>query len=448
MKNLTRLIPVTAIIILTVTGCLKHDQFIPPLHSDGKSPHEANRLDSHVAQTWYGLMMKLIVETPGHPPPVAARTFGYAGVTLYEALLGEMANHYSLVGQLNGLTSIPRREYGNSYIAPITANAALARIIKNLFQNASAANMHSIDSLELANENLYSKHYNDKIIDRSRNYGRAVAEAVFNWSLSDGGNQAYLHVFPADYIPPLGIDKWISTAPFFQPAMLPYWGNNRTMVTANGPGPIDPEAPPPFSFSPGSPFYYAAYEVYSTGQHLSPEQNTIAEYWADGSGTFTPPGHNLAIALQMIRNRHLNLNEAATLLAKTGIAENDAGIVCWRAKFRTNLLRPVTFIQAYIDPAWRSSIGTPPFPSYTSGHATFSGAAAAILSTEIGNQVSFTDSSKIPDGFQPRSFSSFTSAALEAAVSRLYGGIHYRFDNDNGFSCGQLIAGNVERLHW
>jgi len=188
--------------------------------------------------------------------------------------------------------------------------------------------------------------------------------------------------------------------------------------------------------------------VYNTGSHLSGEQNLIALYWADGGGTSTPPGHNLAITLQMIRNYHLNLIEAAILLAKIGIAENDAAVVCWRAKFKTNLLRPVTFIQAYIDAAWMPLIPTPPFPTYTSGHSTFSGAAAAILTAEIGDQISFTDSTKIAYGFSPRSFNSFIEAAQEAAISRLYGGIHYRFDNDEGYKCGQLVAMNVEHLNW
>jgi hypothetical protein len=103
-------------------------------------------------------MMKLIVETPGHTPPIAARSFGYTGVTLYEALIGEMHNHHSLVGQLNGLRQVPQRAYGNSYSAPVTANAGLARIIKYLFLNASADNLARIDSLEAANEKLYGKN--------------------------------------------------------------------------------------------------------------------------------------------------------------------------------------------------------------------------------------------------------------------------------------------------
>ncbi len=336
----------------------------------------------------------------------------------------------------------------NSYIAPITANAALASIIKDLFQNGSVANLSRIDSLESANNNLYGKNFNEKIIKRSRDYGQAVADAVFKWSLTDGGHQAYLNNFPSDYIPSVGLDKWIPAPGLYQPAMLPYWGNNRPMVAANGIGSVDPPAPPPFSNSPGTPFYDAAYEVYNTRLHLSPEQTTIALFWADGGATFTPPGHNIAITLQMIRKYHFNLNEAAILLAKVGIALNDAAIVCWRAKYTWNVLRPVTFIQAYIDPSWSPLIGTPPFPSYTSGHSTFSAAVAAILSADLGDQISFTDSSKISYGFSPRSFNSFNEYAQEAAISRLYGGIHYWFDNENGFNCGQLIAMNVEHLNW
>ena len=411
--------------------------------SPGNDGHES----PDVVLGWYNLMMKLIIETPGHTPPVAARSFGYTGVALYESLIGKDPGYHSLAGQLNGLNSIPQRQYGNSYIAPLTANAALARIIKHLFQNASPANMNEIDALEAANKKMYSGRFNEVLISRSVDYGRQVADAVFNWSVTDGGDQGYLRNFPADFIPAAGIDKWIPTPPLFQSAMLPLWGNNRTMVPANGAGPIDPPAPPMFSMSSGSAFFAAALEVYDAGIHLSPEQHEIAMYWNDGSGSFFPPGHNVAIALQMIRNRKLNLEQAAALLAKVGIAQNDAAIVCWRAKFVSNVLRPETFIRNYIDPAWTTLIPTPPFPSYTSGHSTFSGAGATILTAELGN-VSFTDSSKIAYGFSPRSFSDFYDYAQEAAVSRLYGGIHYRFDNENGFTCGQHIAMNVEHLHW
>lgn len=442
--------------ILVATGCKKEEALLASQDqavaqrkaSNQESSNSEGKPDAYVVQSWYDLMMKLIIETPGNTPPIAARSFGYTGITLYESLVGEMPLHHSLAGQLNGLTSLPKRQYGNSYAAVLTANAALAKIIGNLFQNASAENLSRIVSLEAVNDDLHAGRFSAQIKERSRNYGYAIADAVYKWSLTDGGNQAYLNNFPADYLAPTGAGRWVATPPLFQNALLPYWGNNRTMVPANGFGPIDPPAPPVFSTSPGSPFYAAAYEVYSTGLHLSAEQKTIALYWADGGGTFTPPGHNIATTLQLIRNYSLNLYEAAILLAKVGVAENDAGIVCWRAKFTANLLRPITFIRSYIDPSWTPLIGTPPFPSYTSGHATFSGAAAAILSSAIGDHTAFADSSKMAYGFNPRSFNSFNEAAQEAAISRLYGGIHYGFDNENGFKCGQLIAMNVEHLNW
>src|SRR6266542_5463994 len=170
MQNLfKRLIPLISLSILVGVGCRKQDQIIQPqnnsaLPSEADAQNGAGRFDSYIVQSWYNFMMKLIIETPGHTPPVAARSFGYTGVALYESLMGEMSNHHSLVGQLNGLTSVPQRVYGNSYIAPITANAALARIIKDLFQNASSANLSRIDSLESANENLYSKRFSEKMI--------------------------------------------------------------------------------------------------------------------------------------------------------------------------------------------------------------------------------------------------------------------------------------------
>jgi membrane-associated phospholipid phosphatase len=445
-------------LIMLIAGCRKEKSLLydhqPRLSTNARptvATKEGNGLlkfDSYVAQSWYNLMLKLIKETPGHTPPIAARSFGYAGVALYESLLGDMPQHHSLSGQLQGLISIPGRKYGNAYSAPVTANAALARIVKYLFANASTTNKDRIDSLESANNKIYSKAVSEIIFNRSRDYGRAVAEAVFGWSLTDGGHQGYLNNFPADYTPPVGVGYWTPTPPLNQPAMLPHWGINRPMVAANGIGPIDPPMPPAFSTIEGSSFYDAAFEVYTIRLHLSSEQQAIALYWADGGGSFTPPGHNMAIAIQMIRNYDLDLSDAAILLAKLGVAENDAGIVCWRAKFNTNLLRPISYIRSYIDPSWMPLINTPPFPSYTSGHSTFSGAAAAILTAEIGDNISFTDSSKITDGLLPRSFINFNMAAKEAAVSRLYGGIHYSFDNENGLKCGQLIANNVESLKW
>ena len=183
--------------------------------------------------------------------------------------------------------------------------------------------------------------------------------------------------------------------------------------------------------------------VYTTVNNLTQAQKDIATYWADGGGTYTPPGHLIALTVQMLRSKNFNLHKSAALLAREGILLNEAGIVCWRAKYSNNLQRPITYIRTNIDPAWNSFIGTPPFPTYTSGHSSFSGGTARILSKQFGGNMAFIDSTKMALGFPSRSFTSFTQAAQEAAVSRLYGGIHYEFDNKYGYDCGQAIANNI-----
>ena len=457
MEKLTgkseNLLFISLLLAVILAGCRKEIEPAPDAEIPAQSlavefGTNTNFFDSYVAVTWYNLMNRLIIATPGHTPPIVARELCYTGIALYESAVGGSFFFPTMAGQLNGLNGLPKRERFRIYSSTISANAAMARIIKQLFGNASPADVASIDSLESANHGLYSTPFPPEIINRSRNFGYAIADAIFTWSSTDGGHQAYLNNFPPEYIPPPGDGLWVPTPPLFQSAMLPNWGNNRVMVGANGIGPIDPPAHVQFSTTVGSGFYQAANLVYTTGNNLTTEQKEIANFWADGGGTFSPPGHNISIAVQMVRNKKLNLGQAAVLLAKVGIALNDGGIVCWRAKFNQNLLRPVTYIRNYIDPNWSSFIGTPPFPSYTSGHSTFSGATARILTLRFGNHFAFTDSTKLPYGFSTRSFNNFDEAAQEAAISRLYGGIHYEFDNDEGLRCGISIANNVARLRW
>ena len=211
------------------------------------------------------------------------------------------------------------------------------------------------------------------------------------------------------------------------------------------------ECPPPnhpaFSTNSASDFYAAALEVYNVGVGLTTEQKTIAGYWSDGPVTTgTPPGHWIAIVSQIARNDRLSLAAAAEAYARVGIAVHDAFIACWNAKYIYNLQRPVTYINHNINATWRSYIVTPAFPTYSSGHSTQSGAAARVLTDMFGAK-RFTDTTHTDHGLQPaqqpRTFNSFDEAAAEAAISRLYGGIHYAFDNDNGLACGQCIAQTI-----
>jgi len=120
--------------------------------------------------------------------------------------------------------------------------------------------------------------------------------------------------------------------------------------------------------------------------------------------------------------------------------------MCWRVKYEYDLLRPVTYIQRLIDPKWRPLLITPPFPEYPSGHSSQSGAAATVLNGFFGENFAFTDRTHEKDGLPPRSFPSFWAAAEEAALSRLYGGIHFRAAIARGLDQGRCVGARVIAL--
>jgi hypothetical protein len=213
-------------------------------------------------------------------------------------------------------------------------------------------------------------------------------------------------------------------------------------------GDCDVGPPPAYSEEPGSPFYQAVYEVYDTTNHLSAEQRTIALYWADSPGeTGTPPGHSLAIVSQVLAQGAYALDVAAEAYARAGITVADSFISCWWSKYQYHLLRPVTYIQARIDAGWTSLVPTPPFPEYTSGHSVQSAAVAQVM-TDLFGAMPFTDRTHEALGYGPRSFRTFWAYAEEAAMSRLYGGIHYRFAIEVGLEQGRCIGQKISALHF
>jgi len=405
-------------------------------------------LNNKLVVDWFTLQNQLVKTTPNCPPPIAARNFGYAGITLYQSLYKGM-NGKNLQTKIQGLDGIPTGD-GNNYIWSLVANAAMAEIELRLFENTSSENKALIASLEtnlLAHYVAANSLTNQVLIDKSILLGKQIAIAVYESSKTDGGHQAHANLFPASYIIPTGPSLWVSTAPNYpQVPLLPYWGSNRTLLAINNANSFTVNPPLAYSEDTASPFYASAMEVYTTVNTITPDQDVIAHFWADAGGTVTPPGHMMAIVLQLIQDEQLNLFDASRLICKVGIGLYDAAIVCWRTKYQHNLLRPITYIRAHIDPNWNTIITTPPFPAYTSGHSTFSGVTATILANQFGVTYSFSDNTKIADGFQARSFTSFQAMASEAALSRLYGGIHFTFDNQEGLTCGSIIATNVNNL--
>lgn len=399
-----------------------------------------------VATKWVDAELKLIKNGTGFTAPVISRALGYTGVTLYEAVVPGMADSQSLAGQLTGLSTLPKPDAGQQYNWNVAANSAEALIIKSLFGNATAAQRTTVDSLETALDLPYRSAAE---FDRSVRFGQQIATAIFDWSRTDNGHEAYLTNQPTGYVPPVGVGLWVPANGTTGRALQPYWGQNRLFVPANAALPVVALAYT-YSTVAGTPYYLQVQEVYNTSQHLTAAQRATALYWADGAGTISPLGHSLNITGIMLRSRSASLAAAAEAYARVGMAIADAIVGCWKCKYQYNWQRPVAAVHAMFDPAWQSLLPTPPHPDFVSAHSSQSGATAQVLEDLFGAQTAFVDNTHQARGvgFEPRSFANFAAFANEAAVSRLYGGIHFRSANEVGLAEGRKVGRNVSALHF
>jgi len=443
-----RLLRIAAVVLFLLQWLLVETkvQAAMPLPHQQNDKVTENALPAQVATDWFDLYLDLVKTTPGFTPPVAARAFGYAGVALYEAVSPGFPEYKSLLGQLNGLDVLPQPAAKQTFDWPTTANAALASITRDLFANTTPENLAAIQALEEQWNQAARDTLDADVYARSMLYGQSVADAIFVWSKSDGGHEGYLRNFPADYVSPTGAGGWLPTPPKFQTAMQPNWGENRPFVLEAG-DTCPAAAPLAYSEKPASRFYKEGLEVYTVGQNLSDAQRAIALFWADDPGqTATPPGHSISLVTQVLQQEDASLALAAEAYAKVGIVVADSFIGCWHAKYEHNLLRPVTYIQKLIDPAWMPLLNTPPFPEYPSGHSVQSGAVATVLTDLFGEEYALVDHTHDARGLAPRTFASFEALAEEAALSRLYGGIHYRRAIELGLVQGECIGEAVNAL--
>jgi hypothetical protein len=369
------------------------------------------------------------------------------GITLYESVVQGLPGYQSLSGQVTELPAMPAIEANQRYYWPVCANAASYELLSRLF-TTSSEDMKKVMSLTYQNNLKRNSSYLDSAsVARSIAFGKEIGNRMFLWSATDAiAHEGFLKNFPSTFTAPVGEGFWVSTNPANPRPLQPFWGNVRTFVPNLTSDVVSP-APPAFSADINSKFYEAAFLVYQTVNELTPQQTTIAKFWADDAGvSFTPPGHVMAVTSQVIKEQKLDLGRSAEVFARVGMSIGDAFVCCWKVKFEHNLLRPVTYIKKYIDPTWNTILNTPPFPAYTSGHSSSSGAGFGMLGKLFGANYAFVDKShilKFEQGdptFAPRAFSSFSDAAAEAALSRFYGGIHYEFDNLEGLNSGTAIA--------
>ena len=407
-----------------------------------------------VATEWFQLALLLTQQTPGFSPPVASRALAYLGLALYESVLPGMPKNLSLAGQLNELSSLPWAQPDEPLHWPTVANAALATMTRMMFPNASAENKSRIDLLERSLPLKYGQDFDPaavtvEISNRSETFGKLMAMAIMTWARTDGGHEAWgpLRRSQQNYVPPSGPGQWAATPPAFGAALLPWWGEVRPFVLATGGECVAPP-PPPYSEAPSSPFYKEAEEVYRVSNQATQEQRQFALYWADDPlKTPTPAGHWAFIATDLLKVKKATLADAAETYARLNLAMADAFIAAWNTKYTVNLLRPVTYVQLVMDSNWVPTLmHTPPFPEYPSGHSVQSSAAAAVLAQVFGADTPFTDNTHNDRGWGPRSFKNFKAAADEAALSRLYAGIHFRAGVLGGQVQGACVAKKVLAL--
>jgi hypothetical protein len=394
-----------------------------------------------VLLTWHKLILELVRHTATYIPPVAARSFAYLGVTAHEALATGNPALQSLAGQLTDLKPLPTRGSGD-FDEPCVIHAALAAMVQTLFSNTGPTGQRAMVKMTELMGRTASEGITEDIVNRSAAHGQAVAAHVLAWAAVDGGAVIDNMGFPQDDTPGTRPQDWVPTSliRMQQAPMLPEWGNVRPFAV---PSIADLDAPPhpDFDEAPGSAFHSFALEVAETGRNLTDEQKLIARFWSDDPMlTATPAGHWISIVLQIADRDAMPVERLAATLAKMGVAQADAFISCWSTKFKYNLLRPVTYIKRHIDKTWEPLLITPPFPEYTSGHSTQSGAASTVLTAILGEDFAFDDATNTDEGLPVRSFASFRAAAEEAALSRLYGGIHFRFGNEAGLVQGRAVG--------
>jgi membrane-associated phospholipid phosphatase len=284
---------------------------------------------------------------------------------------------------------------------------AASTVIAYLFPDEAAR----IDELL---EEVMPIEASDKAERKGFRRGQRIGRKIIARGETDGSAAVWQGVAP------VGPGFWEPTPPgFVYPPLEPLAGTWRTWNVATG----SQFRPPPPPAVGSARFLLELREVYEVSQALTPGQKRVADYWADGPGTVTPPGHWNVIALDLVRAANLSTRASARVFATLNTAQADAFVTCWDAKYAYWSPRPVTAIRMLIDSSWLSYITTPPFPSYVSGHSTTSGAASTVLAA-----------------FFPARAAALAGMAEEAAVSRLYGGIHFGSDNDVGLALGRRVG--------
>jgi hypothetical protein len=386
----------------------------------------ASNAESDVITEWNTVALNAI-RADRTAPPRASRALAILHASMYDAVNGIDRSHEAYIVQ----SAVPA-----SASPEAAASAAAHGVLLALFP----AQQTVFDGLHAT---VLSGIPNGPRKTHAIVWGESVAAEILAWRASDNAG-AIVAAPTADHP-----GDWEPTPPGYAAYLLPQWGFVVPFAIPSG-SHFRPQGPPLLdSAQYAAEFAEVKALGAAVGSSRTPTQDLIALFWADGAGTQTPAGHWNTIAQVVATARGNTLSENARLFALLNVAMADAAISAWDAKYYFHQWRPVTAIRngdidgnpdTIGDPNWSSFITTPPFPDYISGHSTFSAAASTVLAMFFGTDaIAFaTESDSLPG--VTRSFASFSSAANEAALSRLYGGIHCRSANEDGLATGIEIG--------
>ena len=418
---------------------------LPACRSNGDDTLEASNVAAPLHDAMHQLTGVIVYDI--FSPPQASRVYAYAGIAAYEAARQADTSYRSLAGQVRALPALPQPDRTKRYSWSLASTHAFLTVGRQL-----TFSRERMDSLRTAMDDRFKQSgMPADVYARSIAYGDTVAKHVLAWSGQDGFKQSRgMPKFSVSRAP----GRWVPTPPAYMDAVEPNWQTLRPFVMDSA-SQYKPEPPLPFDTTKGSPYLKEAIEVYEKGKSLTDEERNIAAFWdcnpyvmnVQGHTMFatkkiTPGGHWMSIAGVVSKTTNASLVQSADTYARTAIALADGFVASWDEKYRSGAIRPETVINSSLDEQWQPLLQTPPFPEYTSGHSVISTAAAQVLTEIHGAAFAFTDSTEMEYGLPVRSFTSFEQAASEAAISRLYAGIHFR----RAIEQGQIQGRNVGQL--
>jgi hypothetical protein len=380
-------------------------------------------------------------------PPVASRIYCYTSLAAYEAIKFNDPLYNPLTNRLNGFAAMPVPEKDKKYNFLLAATKAFFTVAQKI--------TFSKDSLIKYQNNLYPQFealLEKETFDRSINFGDSIGNKILERTTIDQYKET--RGMPK-FLGSNETGKWRPTPPDYLDAAEPNWSKIKPLLLDSATQ-IKCPAPPVYNENKNSNFYKTANEVYTITTNLTDEQRTVAKYWDDnpfviehsghlmfGNKKITPIGHWVGITTIACKKTNADAVKTAQAYALTTIAMFDVIISCWETKYSYNHIRPITFINEFIDRNWQPFLQTPAFPEHSSGHSGISASAATVLTSIFGDNFGFEDTSDLKYIGMKRTFQSFMQAANEASISRVYGGIHYRTGVDAGAVQGREVGENI-----